>query len=131
MADYLSVKEVAEACDVSLITVRRWVTAMLGFILLLALLAGLSAAPAAASTESILLPDRVNTSWIPVDSTAFDAIAYQDRCRCLNVQFDNGSGYRYYKVPRRVFNQLRYASSIGGYYNSHIKGRYRSWKMYD
>lgn len=42
----------------------------------------------------------------------------------LEIEFVSGAVYRYTAVPRRVHRELLGASSLGGYFNREIRGRY-------
>ena len=44
----------------------------------------------------------------------------------LVIDFDHGASYRYYGVPRSVYNGLLRAPSKGKYFNANIRNRYRS-----
>lgn len=48
----------------------------------------------------------------------------------LDVTFKNGDIYRYSKIPKSVFNQLRSAPSVGRYYIQNIKGQYPVKRIY-
>jgi len=39
----------------------------------------------------------------------------------LGVKTTKGAEYHYYGVPRDVFEGMRAASSVGSYYNEHVK----------
>lgn len=60
---------------------------------------------------------------IQVDSSAINAIGYDGYT--LTVEFHSGRIYDHPGVPHSVFTALMNASSIGRYYNRHIRGRYR------
>jgi hypothetical protein len=56
-----------------------------------------------------------------VTSSVIDAIGYDEDGAWLLVRFNNGRLYRYRGVPEAEFDALVQASSIGGYYNRHIR----------
>ena len=63
----------------------------------------------------------------PVESRALAAVGYSRRLRALEVEFRRGgTTYRYLNVPRSVYEQLLAADSKAGFYNRHIRGKYRS-----
>jgi hypothetical protein len=60
-----------------------------------------------------------------VPSTAISRIAYEDETRTLSVWFrESGELYRYYEVPRRIYDAFRKAGSKGRFFNHYIKDRY-------
>lgn|GEM_PF-1670821 len=73
---------------------------------------------------------RNTGKWIPVDSSALTAIRYSYSSGHLDIEFVQGAGYRYFKVPPKIFRRLLNASSKGTYYNNSIKGRYRVRKLW-
>jgi hypothetical protein len=66
---------------------------------------------------------------IHVDSSNIEAVGYDLDSSTLQVEFKNGGTYQYFDVPERVFEELRDASSVGGYLASAIKGTYRYSKV--
>ena len=60
---------------------------------------------------------------IPVNSSAIRAIGYDGST--LTVEFHNGRIYDHPGVPESMVHELMNASSMGAYYNRHIRGRYR------
>lgn len=64
-----------------------------------------------------------------VDSSNIKAVGYDEDSSTLQVEFKNGGTYQYFDVPERVFEELRDASSVGGYLASNIKGVYRYSKV--
>ena len=60
---------------------------------------------------------------IEVNSSAIGAVGYDDYT--LTVEFHSGHIYDHPGVPEAVFHGLMNASSMGAYYNQHIRGRYR------
>ena len=60
-----------------------------------------------------------------VDSSCFEYVEYDEDDRELDVKFlDSGSVYIYLDVPYYEYEDLINADSIGGDYNSDIKGYY-------
>ncbi len=73
--------------------------------------------------------DRVDMIDTP-DSTCFSRIGYDSYNEVLVVTFrDSGATYAYYDVPDDVWGTLESARSMGGYYNSDIKGNYYCEKL--
>ena len=63
------------------------------------------------------------TAMIPVDSSAIRAVGYDGST--LTVEFHTGRVYDHPHVPYHVYAGLMSASSMGAYYNRHIRGKYR------
>jgi hypothetical protein len=59
-----------------------------------------------------------------VQSSAVTAIGYLDLWATLDVAFQSGAVYRYFAVPRAVYDAFLQAPSKGLYLNQHIKGRF-------
>lgn len=63
------------------------------------------------------------TGMVAVDSSVIAAVGYDGHT--LYVEFHSGVTYPHPGVPYSVYAGLMHASSIGSYYNRHIRGRYR------
>ena len=64
------------------------------------------------------------------NSTCFSAVGYDSTLKTLYVKFrDSGSVYSYESVPQSVFDDLMSAQSMGGFYNSDIKGAYTCHRL--
>lgn len=61
----------------------------------------------------------------PVSSSNLAEIGYDSGTHTLEVCFTSGRMYQYFNVPERIYDDLRKASSPGGYLNREIKGHYR------
>jgi hypothetical protein len=61
----------------------------------------------------------------PVTSSNIAEVGYSDEHQILELLFSSGMTYQYFDVPRRVFDELRQAESIGRYVNANIKGNFR------
>ena len=57
----------------------------------------------------------------PVKSKSVASIDYNDLSDTLEIEFRNGSIYRYFDVPEETYAELMAASSIGRYVNYRIK----------
>lgn len=75
--------------------------------------------------------DWMDFDWVSTyDSTCFSEIGYDYSANRLAVTFrDSGKTYIYHDVPESVWNDLVSAKSRGGFYNSDIKGQYRSERI--
>jgi KTSC domain len=60
---------------------------------------------------------------IAVDSAALQAIAW--RHGQMEITFESGHLYRYFGVPRPIFDELLRAESKGRYFHDRIRDRYR------
>jgi hypothetical protein len=68
---------------------------------------------------------RVETRFVPdVNSSAIHAIDYDPATRQLRVTFPGGNTYKYYDVPRSVYETFLHAESKGLYFNGYIRDRY-------
>ena len=64
------------------------------------------------------------------NSTCFSAVGYDSTSKMLYVEFrDSGSVYSYESVPQSVYDDLMSAQSMGGFYNSDIKGAYTCHRL--
>jgi KTSC domain len=59
-----------------------------------------------------------------VESTAIQAMEYNPASRQLRVTFPGGNAYKYYDVPRSVYEGFLDAKSKGLYFNRYIRDRY-------
>ena len=59
-----------------------------------------------------------------VESTTLASAGHDVRSAILELRFRNGAVYQYFSVPQRIFRDLLWASSKGGYFNQNIRGRY-------
>lgn len=58
-------------------------------------------------------------------SSVIDRIAYDDEAATLCIVFRGTGTYHYFDVPAEVFDGFRHASSVGAFFNEHIKDRFR------
>jgi hypothetical protein len=61
-----------------------------------------------------------------VDSTAIATVGYSKRLRALEIEFVNGSIYRYLDVSTSLYQRLMEAASKASFYDKNIRGKYRS-----
>ena len=67
-------------------------------------------------------------TWTPKVRRSSSVIAsarYNARTRTMQVEFRTGRVYRYFEVPRRVYEELINAPSQGEYFNTRIRNNYR------
>jgi len=62
----------------------------------------------------------------PIESTAIAKIGYSKRRHILEIEFVNGAVYRYLDVPVTVYRDLMSSESKARFYDSNIRGHYRS-----
>ena len=62
----------------------------------------------------------------PVESRGLAAVGYSKRLRALEIEFRRGGTYRYLEVPAAVHRELLAAESKARFYNTRIRGKYRS-----
>lgn len=60
-----------------------------------------------------------------VDSSVIAAVGYDESSGILELVFNNGRTYQYFRVPPSEHQNLVSAKSIGGYFNRKIRPRYR------
>ncbi len=61
----------------------------------------------------------------PVESTGIAAVGYSRRLHALEIEFRDGSIYRYVDIPISHYHGLIGAESKAHYYNDHLRGKYR------
>lgn len=61
----------------------------------------------------------------PVTSSNITEVGYSDEHQILELLFSSGMTYQYFDVPRRIFEELLQAESIGRYVNANIKSNFR------
>lgn len=86
------------------------------------------------SSEKTTLPveDKEPTVYMQdtPNSTCFSSVGYDSTSKTLYVEFrDSGSVYSYESVPQSVYDDLMSAQSMGGFYNSDIKGAYTCHRL--
>jgi len=59
-----------------------------------------------------------------VESTAIAAVGYSRRLHALEIEFRDGSIYRYAEIPISRYQGLMNAESKAHYYNDHLRGKY-------
>ena len=63
-----------------------------------------------------------------VKSNAITSMGYDERTRVLEIEYKNGTVYRYKEVPRQIWDELKRidssGGSIGAYVNANIRDKY-------
>lgn len=67
--------------------------------------------------------------WILLNSNSLHAAQYLDQERLLDLEFCDGSAYRYFHVPASTWEALLRAESHGWYFNHQIRKRFHSVKI--
>jgi hypothetical protein len=62
----------------------------------------------------------------PVDSSVIASVGFDDAGHVLEVEFRSGRVYRYFVVPRAVYEAFMRADSPGDYFNREIKPTFRA-----
>jgi hypothetical protein len=65
----------------------------------------------------------------PVESSTLQSVGYDSERHVLEVEFENGSVYHYFLVPRSIYRGLMAAESKGRFLNAKIKDVYRSQRL--
>jgi hypothetical protein len=60
----------------------------------------------------------------PVESSVIRSVGYEPTTAILEIEFQTDRKYRYFAVPRSVYQALMDAPSAGAYFNQHIRDRY-------
>ncbi len=100
---------------------RRWLSLVVGGLIAVG---AIFPSDGAESADVSGIVSRIRRE--PVQSRALAAVGYSKRLRALEVEFKRGGTYRYLDVPPAVYHQLLAADSKAGFYNRHVRGKYRS-----
>ena len=66
------------------------------------------------------------SEWISTpQSSNVAGFGYDETSNTLTVEFNSGSRYNYYDVPKHIYEGMKSADSKGKYLNNEIKGVYR------
>ena len=63
-------------------------------------------------------------NWVPVISSVFTSVAFDEDKRQLYLRFGSGKVYRYFGFPADQYDELLAAESKGGYFAESIRGRF-------
>src|SRR5262249_10851078 len=98
---------------------RVWLTVCLGISTVAVVVA-----PAEPSATPSHVVSRIPRQ--PVQSSAIAKVGYSKRRHMLEIEFVNGAVYRYTDVPATVYHDLMSSESKARFYDSNIRGHYRS-----
>jgi KTSC domain len=68
------------------------------------------------------------TQRVRLDSSATEAVTYDEKRRTLDVQFREGHSYRYMHVPEFVYRGLLNAESAGAFWDA-VKDQFEYVKL--
>ena len=68
------------------------------------------------------------TQRVRLDSSAIEAVRYDEKKRTLDVEFRDGHSYRYMHVPEFVYRELLNTESPGAFWNT-VKDRFEYMKL--
>ena len=63
-------------------------------------------------------------NWVPVVSTVFTSVAYDEGTRQLYLTFHSGKTYRYFEFPAHQYGECLGAESLGKYFRTKIRGKF-------
>jgi len=67
---------------------------------------------------------------ISVESSMMLSIGYDENDAVLEIEFkSNGQVWQYYDVPEYVFQNMMGSESVGKYFHSDIKGKYKEARV--
>jgi hypothetical protein len=58
---------------------------------------------------------------VPVSSSNLASVGYAAESKTLEIEFQNGSIYQYFNVPKNIYSGLMSAASHGSYFDAYIK----------
>jgi hypothetical protein len=64
-----------------------------------------------------------------VDSSSLRSIGYDAGALTLEVEFRNGSVYRYVNVPTELWASLRRAPSVGKFFQEHVRDQFETTRV--
>ncbi|HXB10798.1 MAG TPA: KTSC domain-containing protein [Bacteroidia bacterium] len=65
-----------------------------------------------------------------VQSTALQSVGYDPDNKILELEFrENGGVWQYFKLPLSVYRRFINSESLGNYFVTKIKGKYREMKV--
>lgn len=68
--------------------------------------------------------DDHELNWLPLDSSALKATAYQPSQRMLYLEFHDGDRYRYFEFPPERFKDFLASESKGTYFARQIRNHF-------
>ncbi|MFN2474781.1 MAG: KTSC domain-containing protein [Chthoniobacterales bacterium] len=88
-----------------------------------------TATPPAPAADRTVAPIVSRIHHTTVESHGVAAVGYSKRLHALEIEFRHGGTYRYLDVPPSVHREMLECDSTARYYNTHIRGRYRSVRV--
>lgn len=67
----------------------------------------------------------------PVESSAINAVGYDEASETLAVEFRNGLIYHYFSVKSDTYRQMMEDESLGQFFNQVVKGKHDSEQVYE
>jgi tRNA A58 N-methylase Trm61 len=78
-----------------------------------------------------IISEQINGKVITVDirSSNLKSASFNTEDETLQVTFNNGGIYEYYKFPWENFTKFRMSESQGKFLNTHVNGKYKYQKI--
>ncbi|MDB5143886.1 MAG: hypothetical protein JWQ66_2599 [Mucilaginibacter sp.] len=65
-----------------------------------------------------------------VQSSALQSVGYDPENKILELEFRHSGGvWQYFKLSSKIYNKFIHAPSLGNYFVTKIKGKYREMKV--
>ena len=64
-----------------------------------------------------------------VQSSNINSVGYNDYNQIMEIEFNLGSMYQYYDVPKHIYKSFIVTDSKGKYFHQHIKNCYKFKKI--
>jgi len=64
-----------------------------------------------------------------VDSSSLRSLGYDAASLVLEVEFRNGSVYRYANVPTELWARFRHAESMGKFFQDHVRDQFETTRI--
>lgn len=68
-------------------------------------------------------------TWIAVESSMITHAGYSETTMFL--RFKSGKEYAYPNMPKKIYDDMMVAESIGKYFSQHIKGKFRDLPIHN
>jgi len=75
--------------------------------------------------KTILKNKNPQIKRVPIHSSNIASVGYDDNNLILEIEFHNGATYKYFNVPKIVFEGLLSAASYGSYFRYNIKNEFK------
>jgi len=66
---------------------------------------------------------------VSVQSSNLESVGYDEETKILEIEFKGGSVYRYYNVPKDIYDELLEAESKGKYFWRNIRNEFNYKKV--